>query len=51
MAIHRNAPAAAETGRARRAAPGIAKGNLGTGGDVLGSDAIAEYLDASLTIP
>jgi hypothetical protein len=29
MAIHRNAPAGAETGRARRAAPGIAKGNLG----------------------
>ena len=36
MEIHRNAPAAAETGRPRRAAPGIAKGNLGTGGDVLG---------------
>jgi len=36
MAIHRNAPAAAETGRPRRPAPGIAKGNLGTGGDVLG---------------
>ena len=36
MAIHRNAPAAAEPGRPRRAAPGIAKGNLGTGGDVLG---------------
>jgi hypothetical protein len=29
MAIHRNAPAAAETGRVRRAAPGIAKGNVG----------------------